>query len=363
MDKAPDAPSSGLKELSEKELVEKAALAADQLEQEGTETDTLIHFVGARKLRNGGVIYELDMAEGANRLKENANMTRFLQAFSATSVIKHRTYPVIAEYAPISFDPNDRAQLDEVGRSSRMNQSSILNGQWIKPIHHRSQEQCMAHAILGFTQPANEAIRNGVIIAGKRVWARKLLQEPRRCLKCQKIGAMHIAAECEQDHNTCGNCGRNHCTAECEIRDPAQYKRANCKEMGHTAWDRHCPTFTRANAHFNARHPVNSYRYYPTTLDPTSWEQLGVNKLSSGELKQDPGWMKVNRQQRGPRPGTAAPRSRPNPMGRGNTTRGTQRAAPATGANTIPGPNANTPGSLRQTTLLTGWGTRTQKKY
>ena len=250
MDKAPDAPSSGLEELSKKELVEKAALTADQLEQEGTETDTPIHFVGARKLRNGGVIYELDTAEGANRLKENANMTRFLQAFSATSIIKHRTYPVIAEYVPISFDPNDRAQLDGVGRSSGMNQSGILNGRWIKPIYRCSQEQRMAHAVLRFTQPegANEAIRNGVIIAGKRVWVRKLLQEPRRCLKCQKIGTTHITAECKQDHNTCGNCGGNHRTAECEIRDPAQYKCANCNEMEHVAWDRHCPTFTRANS-------------------------------------------------------------------------------------------------------------------
>ena len=104
------------------------------------------------------------------------------------------------------------------------------------------------------------------------------MQEPRRCLKCQKVGASHIAAECKQDKDTCGSCGNDHCNVECTITDPSQYLCVNCNETGHAAWDRQCPSFIRFNALFNARHPKNRYQYFPTATDPPSWEQLTGNE-------------------------------------------------------------------------------------
>ena len=190
VDKAPNADHNGLKELTEKELVEKARIALEQLEQTDQLPDIVVQFVGAKKLRNGGVIYEMNTAEAAHWLKSEDNITNFLQVFSAISIIKQQVHSIIAEYVLVSFSPDDRMQLASIETVNRLEPGGILNAQWIKPIYCRKQGQRTAHAILGYVQPeeANSAIRNGVIIAGKRVWAWKLLQEPRRCLKCQQIG-------------------------------------------------------------------------------------------------------------------------------------------------------------------------------
>ena len=264
-------------------------------------------------------------------------------------------------------------------RSNGLKPGEVLSARWIKPAHRRTEGQIVGHAILGFTQltGANAVIRGGLIIVGKRVWARKLLQEPRRCLKCQKMGTSHIATECKQDKETCGSCGNDHHTAECTITDPFQYSCVNCNEKGHAAWDRQCPSFIKSNAAFNARHPENGYRYFPTAMDPTSWEQLpGHIPYGPGEttsLQQQtypaPGmehrssWAVVNRQQREVGTQGVNSRSRTNPANRGNAPRGTQRAGPATGVNAIPGPNNNNSSNrpLRQTTLSTGWAPRAQE--
>ena len=366
VDKAPGASTSGLEDLSESELVEKAKLAYEQLEQASGDAETQISFVGARKLHNGGVIYEMGSTEAAQWLKGKTNMTNFLQVFSATSIIKHRAYSIIAEYIPLTFDPTERGQIAEIKRVNGLNPDDILSAKWIKPATSRHQGQCSAHAILGFTQPtgANAAIRNGGIIAGKRVWARKLLQEPQRCLKCQKVGASHIAAECKQEKDTCGSCGNDHRTTECTITDTTLYKCVNCNESGHAAWDCQCSTFIRANSLFNAKHPENRYRYFPTALDPTSWEllseqeNLGVEPGGTTQSQQQQhntvseqthgtGWIVVNRRQREVRTQAmngANSRGRANPANRGNITRAPNR--PTTGANATPGPNGSTGGTL-----------------
>jgi len=53
----------------------------------------------------------------------------------------------------------------------------------------------MVHLIaqLRTLEDANQAIREGLIIMGKHVCARKMKREPRRCLRCQKLGAGHFS--------------------------------------------------------------------------------------------------------------------------------------------------------------------------
>ncbi|KAI0039366.1 hypothetical protein FA95DRAFT_1599856, partial [Auriscalpium vulgare] len=53
------------------------------------------------------------------------------------------------------------------------------------------------------------------ITFGYNAIIRRLLAEPRRCLKCQRFGR-HIAAQCKQEHDTCGTCGGNHLTKDCD---------------------------------------------------------------------------------------------------------------------------------------------------
>jgi hypothetical protein len=62
----------------------------------------------------------------------------------------------------------------------------------VKPAHRRHEGQRVAHAIFGFTGPeaANTLIRNGAWVEGRKVYGRKLLAEPIRCLKCQEVGSI-----------------------------------------------------------------------------------------------------------------------------------------------------------------------------
>ena len=365
IDRAPGTNHNGLEELTEKELTEKARVALEQMDQGDEPTSTPIQFVGARKLRNGGVIYEMGSPDAAQWLKNGANMFRFLQVFSATSVIKQRAYPTVVEYIPLSFKPDDRNQLESVEKENSLEAEGILSARWIKPAYRRKKGQRTAHAIVGFSQPegANSAIRNGIIIAGKRVWARKLLHEPRRCLKCQLLGVSHVAAECQQDHDTCGSCGQNHRTADCTVDNPTHYSCVNCKDTGHAAWDRHCPTFTKLSARYNAKHPENGYRFFPISSDPTTWETttpLEENNLDDPTSvppgdNQEAGWTTVDRQQNEARRQAINTRGRSRTGNRGNTNGSSQRLGPATGANAIAGPSNSVTTTLRQTTLPTEW--------
>lgn len=124
---------------------------------------------------------------------------------------------------------------------------------------------------------ANHIIRNGLAIEGKRVKARKLEQEPRRCLKCQKYGRGHLAGECKQERDTCTICAKEHKTRDCKETDPTNFSCITCKAKGirhdHLASARSCPAFMEAKARLDYRTPEAKYRYFPTDQTWT-WEQV-----------------------------------------------------------------------------------------
>ncbi|KIK37782.1 hypothetical protein CY34DRAFT_34822, partial [Suillus luteus UH-Slu-Lm8-n1] len=120
---------------------------------------------------------------------------------------------------------------------------------------------------------ANQAIKFGLSIAGKKVYGRKLLPEPTRCLKCQSFDGNHVAAECPQTHDTCGMCGEDHCTQNCETTEPESYSCANCKEKGQASWSRECPIFTQKWESHKRRNDEAKYIYFPTE-DPLTWESV-----------------------------------------------------------------------------------------
>ncbi|KAG1858092.1 hypothetical protein F4604DRAFT_1589732 [Suillus subluteus] len=122
----------------------------------------------------------------------------------------------------------------------------------------------MAHIILTFNtkESANQAIQFSLMITGKKVFARKLITEPSRCLKCHSFEGTHMAAECQQEFDTCGTCTRLHRTAACTITDQNNFFCVNCNVQGHTAWDRDYPMFIQKwNTHKNQ----NTQSKYPST--------------------------------------------------------------------------------------------------
>jgi len=140
-------------------------------------------------------------------------------------------------------------------------------------LQRRASRQHTAHLIARLKAPedTNQVIKEGMIIAGKRVWARKMKREPKRCLKCQKLSAGHFAVGCDSPE-VCGTCGQEHRTAVCKEVDYAKYKCANCRASGHASWDHSCPKFEEACRRLEARDLENTYRYFPGSK-PWTWEQ------------------------------------------------------------------------------------------
>lgn len=289
IDKAPGVTTNGLADLTEKQLVEKATITLDLMGIEASDAPEEVKFVCAQILRGGAVLYQLSSPAAAEWLRKEDVMKAFLVKLGGTSIYKNRLMNTVVEYIPTSFDPTSLGALEALEESNGLLSGAIASARFIKPPHLRSAGQRTAHLIMGFQsrESANEAIQNGIFIEGKKVYARKLLQEPKRCLKCQTMDTNHIAAECKSTHDICARCGDQHKTAVCEVRDQAAFRCSNCKGEGHGAADRRCPYFIDKLARIQKSNPEHKYRFFPTS-DPKSWEMKDSMEMYTNE--QDATW-------------------------------------------------------------------------
>lgn len=275
VEKAPGVESNGLKDLTERMLIEKAKLALDRMGRGAEDRPEGMEFVAATKLRNGGVVYDMSSVEAARWLRKDDVKRSFLQGYDSQAIIKNRIYLVVAEFVPCSLgDPMDARAVIEGG--GKLRTGEVVHAKWIKNPIRRKPGQQSAHLIVGCgtREGANLIIKDGLVIEGKKVSVRKLDQEPRRCLKCQFFGKGHVAADCKSVHETCGTCAGMHRSSECTIDDPAQFICVNCRDQkkphDHASWDRECPSFVDHRAAFSARHPEQRYKFFPSE-DPATW--------------------------------------------------------------------------------------------
>jgi len=135
----------------------------------------------------------------------------FMDRYGGTSIIKEHTTSVLIEYVPVSHSPNTLMENSRIEQDSGLEEDMLLSTRWIKPLQRHDAGQWTAHLIACFktTEATNCTIRDGLIIAGKQTWARRLRREPRRCLRCQSLTTRHLAAECNQQ-TTCGTCSKDH---------------------------------------------------------------------------------------------------------------------------------------------------------
>ncbi|OSX55843.1 hypothetical protein POSPLADRAFT_1084323, partial [Postia placenta MAD-698-R-SB12] len=250
------------------------SIAMEQMGEESAKAPAGgVTFRSARRLKNGGVIFEMNSIEAATWLREPDVMPRFLSFYDGgNSVAKSNKYPIIIEFVSTDFDPTSEHEVRKIETDAALPTHAIQATRWLKPINRRRPFQAVAHLFMSFGSPddANMVIRDGLIVEGKRVYARKLLPEPRRCLRCHMIGSNHLAAECPNERDTCGTCGKEHRTADCMVQSREDRFCVNCEMAGHGAWDRACPTFRAKYANFARNRPEDEYRYYPTS-DPRTW--------------------------------------------------------------------------------------------
>ena len=265
-----------LSDLSEKELVSKANTTLDIMESAALGSPVGIEFVGADVLRSGTVAYHLNTLDAARWLQKDENTKAFMSHFGGASLAKPMLIHALVEFVPLTFDPNLLSAVEGVERNSGLPPRSLLFAKFIKQKERRHSGQTLGHAIFGFStrEAANHAIVHGLYVEGKRVLARKLLPDPRRCTKCQVVGALHLAAACKSERDVCGRCSENHWTSKCPVTDPKLLKCNNCRNKEtwpHTTADRRCPTFVAAVQKLHARTPGSQYRYFVTN-DPATWE-------------------------------------------------------------------------------------------
>jgi len=262
-----------LADLSEKELVSKANATLELMQSAALGSLSGINFVGADVLRSGTVAYHLNTLESAKWIQEETNTKAFLLNFGGASLAKPMLLHALMEFVPLTFDPNLLSAVEEVERLSGLPLRSLLFAKFIKPKDRRHSGQSLGHAIFRFRtrEAANHALVHGLFVEGKRVLARKLLPDPRRCMKCQVVGATHFAAECKSTHDVCGWCSKDHWTSKCPVTDPSLLKCHNCKEGAwpHTTADRKCLAFVAEVQKLHARTPGSKYRYFVTN-DPAT---------------------------------------------------------------------------------------------
>ncbi|KAG2125439.1 hypothetical protein DEU56DRAFT_961827, partial [Suillus clintonianus] len=188
---------------SHAQLVEKIKAALKAITKEGNKT---LEMRAVTQYRNGGTIIEMLTEEDAKYLKQSENKEEFIKHLDPKATFKERAYPVIIQFAPLTFDPDDIEQIRELERENNWEQETITMARWVKPPNKRTNHQQVAHIMLTMKDPksANDGIRNGVTLNQARLQMKKNKREPIRCAKCQNYG--HIARECLSHHDTCANC-------------------------------------------------------------------------------------------------------------------------------------------------------------
>ncbi|KAG1846154.1 hypothetical protein C8R48DRAFT_570946, partial [Suillus tomentosus] len=171
------------------------------------------------QFKTGGTVIEMLSSEAAEYLKTKNIKERFINVLDPNATLKERTYQVVIQFVPLTFDPDNMEHLRELEQENRWEQDTITSARWIKPPNKRTPTQRVTHLTIRLNDPkaANKSIRDGITLNKNRLQAKKNKQESFRCAKCQHYG--HFAKECISHKDACANCAGEHRTSECDNRD------------------------------------------------------------------------------------------------------------------------------------------------
>jgi hypothetical protein len=272
-----DAKGDNVLMLTKEALVTKANMAIEMLSRvDYPSKPEGVEFVSVKKLRNGGLEFELNKDEAANWVKSEEVRRNLADKFGNSAEIRLQGHTILVKNTPLYFKPDDKSELMTVARVNHMDEHEAIWARWMKPPERRHNKQTSAHVALTLhtVTAANDAIRHSITIRGKRCTAERLTREATRCNKCQRYGR-HFAAQCQAIHGTCGTCGSiEHTTKDCKVGDNWQKHRCvNCSTNGHAAWSRDCPTLKRKNHELTEQSYEAGFKYFVTD-EPDTWEQL-----------------------------------------------------------------------------------------
>jgi hypothetical protein len=212
--------------------------------------------------------------------------SKFLAGIAQDAAISGRTFPILVPRIPITFNPADENHLREVEEANEIPAGTIERARWIKPEYRRTIGQRAAHAIFTLKDitEANRCIRDGMKVCGIRIRPNRLKHEPLQCMKCRKWG--HFANACSAEKDTCGTCGGDHRSNECDRKGKTFC--VSCRSDEHASWDRGCPEFQRRCDQYDENYPENNLTYFPTveewtlTPNPTDTNTPKNSRQDSG---------------------------------------------------------------------------------
>lgn len=291
--------------LSEKELTAKANLAIELMGNDALTLRPLqCKVITATILRNKGVILEFSNPEGADWVRDPDNAHLFEDCFGGSVTIKPRSYPIIVEFLPTSLASSLVDSLREIEDTNSMTTNSIVSVRWMKQPKNWKIGQRSAHAIftLKSADIANTILRDGFIIEGTRLRARKLEDDPQRCFKCQHYG--HSAIKCNNNFDTCATCAESHPSSECATSRRDKFSCAPCRTNNlpgrHAAWDSSCPVRIEEKKKLLTKRPEGNYRYFVTNEAWTWAKYDSSSDENSNNTTRWRGTTNENRQQERP---------------------------------------------------------------
>ena len=124
------------------------------------------HFVGARRLNNGGLLLEMDSEEAATWLGGSFAKAAFLGRFAPKAALKSCTYSLVIQFVPLNFKPGDDNELHTLEDLNGLPPNALLRARWIKPPYRRVAEQTCGHVLAVMTRPedANKILTDGLIV-------------------------------------------------------------------------------------------------------------------------------------------------------------------------------------------------------
>ncbi|THU80509.1 hypothetical protein K435DRAFT_589268, partial [Dendrothele bispora CBS 962.96] len=217
-----------------------------------------------RKLSGGRALCVFRSVKEAQWLETVDGLDAFAKAWAVDMTAKPNLYEVIVEFVPVQANIGDYLEAMKIEADSGLEGGDLVRARWIKDPERRAPGQKVAHASLHLRtrQAANKAMKDGLIIAGKPVAARKPDYFLGLCTKCYQPG--HIRATCKSHVDVCGRCAGPHRTPTCDAGIDELWC-SECKEGGHGAaqTDR-CLTYIRKNEAKQKRNLEAQYKFYVT---------------------------------------------------------------------------------------------------
>ncbi|KAF9803141.1 hypothetical protein IEO21_09754 [Rhodonia placenta] len=146
IDRDPKAAGDGIHNLSERELVVKASIALDNMGEDGADApDGGIVFRSARRLKNGGVIFEINTVAAADWLRKPDVMHHFISFYDGgNSVAKGYRYPIIVKFVSTNFDLTSQHKIQWIETDTVLPMRAIQVTQWLKPVNCHRPFQAVA---------------------------------------------------------------------------------------------------------------------------------------------------------------------------------------------------------------------------